>query len=210
MDSGSDSLIPLYLGCFSLLFVIALTVGIYLFAANRKATSAVTTKPSRLRIVHSPLGYSDAINRLVQVAPTQGYKVEDVTSDGSRVILGSNITFFSYGFFYPVYFSVEPSGTLVEIGIVSRAFQWGPVVTFNHDKITTMIGNALMPYIPTQYPLQAPPQFSPYPPYPNQPPPNATMPMPPPTPQYPPYSPPPVQPPPQSPPYTPGNPNIPG
>lgn len=141
-DSSSSILI---FACLGSLFSLVFLVGVYVFALNRKATDAVSTKPTRLKTLVSPLGYSDAITRLIQVAPTQGYKIEDVAPDGSRVILGTSITFFSYGFFYPVYFSVAPNGTLVEIGIVSRAFQWGPVVTFNHDKTTTMLSNALLP-----------------------------------------------------------------
>lgn len=168
--------------CVIFLFIVLFTVGIYVFALTRKAADAVRNKPSRIKVLHSPLAYSDAINRLIQMAPAQGYKVEDVTPDGSRVTLGTNITFFSYGFFYPVYFSVEPSGTMVEVGIVSRAFQWGPVVGFNHDKVATMVSNALMPWMPNQQQQMN----SPYPPNYSQPQGNPTMPMPPAPPQYPP------------------------
>jgi hypothetical protein len=193
VSSDTSALSILMLSCFGFLFLVALTVGIYVFAARRKATDAVTTRPTNLKTLVSPLGYSDAINRLIQVAPTQGYKVEDVAPGGSRVILGTPVTFFSYGFFYPVYFSVAPGGTLVEVGIVSRALQWGPIVSFNHDKTTTMIRNALLPYMPAQLPYQnAPYQYGA-----GQPPPNPTVPMPPP--QYPAYPQPPVQQPPSSP-----------
>jgi hypothetical protein len=192
--AGTDSISGgvLILACLGFLVVVGTVAVIYIYALTRKATDAVKEKPRDLRRVSTPLAYGDAINRVLAVAPGQGYKVEDVAPDGSRIILSTPLTFFSYGFFYPIYFSVEPPGTtLVEVGIASRAIQWGPVVTFNHDKCMTMVSNAVLAYIPampaqpsTPYgqPATPPPypsQPPAYPPYPGQPP------SPPPPPPYP-------------------------
>ncbi len=167
---GGDSSSILVLACVTFLFGAALTVGMYLFALNRKATDAVKEKSTNLKRIATGVPYSDAINRLIQYAPSEKYKVEDVAHDGSRVILGTSVTFFSYGFFYPVYFSVLPDGaTLVEVGITSRAIQWGPVVSFNHDKAATMVSKAVLGTVFTQQ-VQPPAGYAqPAAPYPNQP-----------------------------------------
>jgi hypothetical protein len=168
-------------------------------AMNRKPADAVKEKPKNVRHVSSPLPYSDAINRVLGFAQSQGYKVEEVLPDGSRAILSTPVNLFSYGFFFPVYFSVGPGGgTFVEVGIAGRAFQWGPIVTRNHDKFYTLVQQAVLPYAPPQPPSAYPQQIPP-PPYPSQPPPYSPYPdQPPPNPQYP------NQPPPGSGPYTPG------
>ncbi|MGA7733386.1 MAG: hypothetical protein WCD37_19160 [Chloroflexia bacterium] len=187
--------------CLSFLLVIAGVIAIYFIAATRKASDAVKEKPTNLKRVSAPLPYSDTINRVLGVAAGQGYKVEEVAHDGSRAILSTPITIFSYGFFYPIYFSVEPGGgTLVEVGIASRAIQWGPVVTHNHEKCFNMVRQAVLPYAPPskpppypQQPMPAPysSQPPPYLPYPNQPPAGPSYPNQPP----PPYPPNPNQPP---------------
>jgi hypothetical protein len=173
-DSSSGILIA---ACLSFLVVVAGVAAIYFIALTRKPTDAVKEKPSNLKAVSSPLPYSDAINRVLGFAQSQGYKVEEVLPDGSRAILSTPITFLSYGFFYPIYFSVEPGGgTLVEVGIASRAIQWGPVVTHNHEKCFTMVRQAVLPYTPPSQPPppypQQPPPYSSQPPYPSQPPAN--------------------------------------
>ncbi len=183
-DTGSSAV--LIVACLGFLIVVGAVVAIYVFALTRKATDAVKTKPRNIRSFSTPIPYGDAINRLLGFAPTQSYKVEDVAPDGSRVILGTSITFFSYGFFYPIYFSVEPGGsTIVEVGIVSRAFQWGPVVSFNHDKVFNMVRQAVLPYVPTAQPPSPyssqppqPPQYTAYPPNQPPPPPPANPPYP--------------------------------
>jgi hypothetical protein len=167
MSSVGSSTI-LIMACLSFLVLVAGVGAIYFIAITRKAQDAVKEKPRNLRALTTPMTYSDAINRLLQAAPAQGYKVEDVTPDGSRVILSTPITFLSYGFFYPIYFSAVPGGTMVEVGIASRALQWGPVVTHNLDKITNVVGNAILAYPPV---YNAQPQYGQQPPsaqYPGQ------------------------------------------
>lgn len=144
-------------------FVVVIGVVIfYWIASSRKPAEVVKDKPANLQRLSTPLQYSEAINRVLGLAPLQGYKVEEVTPDGSGVILSTPLSFFNYGFFYPIYFSVEPGGsTLVEVGIKSRAFQWGPVVTNSQKKCFAMVMQAFMPYIPPSQP-----------PYPNSQPPS--------------------------------------
>lgn len=52
----------------------------------------------------------------------------------------------TYGFFYPIYLSaIDEKTTLIEVGIKSKAFQLGPIVTrcheqcFNEIKATMLI-----------------------------------------------------------------------
>jgi len=187
MDDSSSAI---FIGaCAGGLVAILVVVIFFVVSASRKPADVFKTKPKNLRPLVTSIPYGEAINRLLGQAPSQGYKIEEVVPDGSRVILSTPITLFSYGFFYPVYFSVQPDrSTLVEVGIASRAFQWGPVVTHNHDKCFKMVAQAVLPYavpmqtqVPPPYPVYpqqpAPPSYSPqaqapYPPYSTPPPPQ--------------------------------------
>lgn len=141
-DSSAFLIIFFGLACFFVL-VIGITAAFYIVALTRKASDAVRNKPRNVRALITTLAPYDVYNRLLQVALAAGYKIEDITPDSSRITLGTSLTFFSYGFFYPIYlYSLPNGGTMLEVGIVSRSFQWGPVVTHNHDKCITMVRNA--------------------------------------------------------------------
>ena len=66
-------------------------------------------------------------------------------SDAARgvVVLATGVTGFSWGFFYPIFVTASGSGSTLEIGIKSRIFQAGPVVTNNHKAAVAEIEQAL-------------------------------------------------------------------
>lgn len=195
-QDNSDGLLALVMCAFFALLMISI-VGFIIFmytrASNRKVTDAVPIKPTKdMRLLIAPLPPQDAANRVVSLAPSQGFQVSDVSLDGSRVILGTNpgfssYGFFTYGFFYPIYFTAQLGGwTLIEVGVVPKVYQWGPVVTMNQDKCIGLVrvatGATFVPVMGygTSTPQPPPPQSPPYPPYPQSPPPNV-----PPSPQQP-------------------------
>lgn len=104
-------------------------------AAMRKGTSAVKNKPGKILAFIAPMQHPDVMKTVIRFAQQSGYKVDDIANTGWRIILGDSPTFTSYGFFYPVYMSSQPDGsTLIEVGIKSKAIQWGPIVTRKHEQ----------------------------------------------------------------------------
>jgi hypothetical protein len=154
--------------CIGLAVSLVIVAIYFLIAMTRKPAAVVREKPRNLRQLVTPWGYHAAVTSVLQAMPAHGFKVEEVTPDGSRMILSTPITVWSYGFFYPIYFSAQPGGgTLVEVGIASRAMQWGPFVSRNHEKVFNLVREVVMPYIPAGPPqLQYPPAPAPHPQHP--------------------------------------------
>jgi hypothetical protein len=113
--------------------------------AMRKGTSAVKNKPKKILAFIAPMQHPDVMKTVIRFAQQSGYKVDDIANPGWRIILSDSPTFTSYGFFYPVYMSPQPNGgTLVEVGIKSKAIQWGPIVTRKHEQCFNGIRAAVM------------------------------------------------------------------
>ena len=111
-------------------------------ALLRDGSSLVKRKPSRIVPWYSTLTPTEALAAAVNCAQRLGYKVA-VHVDGCVVVV-SPVTFFTWGFFLPVYASVGADGrTQVEIGISSRFFQYGPMVTRAHRNFMRELGEPL-------------------------------------------------------------------
>ena len=81
----------------------------------------------------------DACPRMEYVGVTAtGYNVVDA-AEGPIVILASGVSFASWGFFYPVHVHPEGNGSKIVVGISSKVFQIGPVVTRAHEKCVQAI-----------------------------------------------------------------------
>ncbi len=83
------------------------------------------------------------------IASTFKYTIEDIDESIGRIILSSIPNWISgwisgWGFFYPVYVSIQNDGnTLVEVGIKSRLYQGGPLVTRAHKKFYNRVKSAI-------------------------------------------------------------------
>jgi len=107
----------------------------FIVAALRKGTSAVKNKPSKLLSFSTEVQPNDVFKIVIKYAQQSGYKVDDLDETNGRVILSDSATLISYGFFYPVYIEKQTGGnTLVEVGIKSKIFQYGFLVTRNREK----------------------------------------------------------------------------
>jgi hypothetical protein len=118
-------------GMFVVLMIISVAIVV---AAMRKATSAVATKPSRLRAFALQQNGSDVLKQVIAYAQVGGYKIEDIDEAIGRVILSDSVSLTSFGFFYPVYISQHGDETVVEVGIKPRLPQVGPIVTRNLER----------------------------------------------------------------------------
>lgn len=110
-------------------------VGVMLLVAfTRKGSVGTVAMTTRRIVLHSAVPPGAVYDWLTQYSPS-GYLVEDTDPARGIVILSSRPTAFSYGFFYPVVVYPEGAGTRVDLGIKSKVFQYGPVVTRAHRKL---------------------------------------------------------------------------
>lgn len=125
-------------------FLVVIPGSLYYNAKTRKALDLVKEKPSRIKTISTLLPPTEAAHRIVTHAPTERYKVEDVASDSSRVVLSTPVGLFSYGFFFPIYFTSMPDGsTSVEVGVTTPVPHRGFAIYMHHNRCLDMVSRAL-------------------------------------------------------------------
>jgi len=111
---------------------------------TRKAPLLLKQKPKRLLGFITNQSPQKIIVQVTLIASTFNYTIEDIDESIGRIILGSSVNWTSWGFFYPVYVSIQNDGkTLVEVGIKSRLIQGGPLVTRAHKKFYNRVKSAI-------------------------------------------------------------------
>ncbi len=133
---------------FSEFVPIGILVGVILvvivsIVAAMRTVSARTVRRTRRRItLTSPLPPVAVIEKLKRAA---WRKVKVVDSDPERgvLVLSTPMTLFSWGFYYPLFTTPVGSASTIEVGIISRTLQWGPVITNNHKACVAEIEQAL-------------------------------------------------------------------
>jgi hypothetical protein len=129
-------------------FSIGLLVGgivvlvIVVIAMARKMPAAEARQTSRRITLTSPLAPAAVIEKL-RAARWRRIKVHDSDAARGVIVLATSVSLFGWGFFYPVFVTRSGSGSTIEVGIKSRAVQWGPVVTNNHKAAVAEIEEAL-------------------------------------------------------------------
>jgi hypothetical protein len=113
-----------------------LIVGFFFAWARRRGTAEIVGgKPKKVVSFSVALPRERVLERLKTEAARCGYGLEDASGLDVDLLLSDGVTAFSFGFFYPISLTPEGLGhTRVEIGIRSRAFQFGPVVGRHHRK----------------------------------------------------------------------------
>ncbi|WNV86378.1 hypothetical protein [Umezawaea sp. Da 62-37] len=117
-----------------------LTLVMYLVASSRKGSVGAVAMTNRRIVLHSAAPPGAVYSWLTQYCPP-GYSVEDADPANGIVVLSSKPTFFTYGFFFPAIVCTEGTGTRVDLGIKSRLFQYGPLVTKAHREIAHALAN---------------------------------------------------------------------
>ena len=97
-------------------------------------SSTVKERPRRIRSMVTGASTSHVLKAIVASAPVSIYKIELFDETNGNIILGEAPSLASYGFFYPVFVRSEGAETRVEVGIKSKGWQVGPIVTRHHDR----------------------------------------------------------------------------
>jgi hypothetical protein len=118
---------------------------VFLFVAiSRKSSSSLNSKPQRSESVTTTKSIEEALRLITSFASSSGYKVSHFEPESGQLVLEEGTSMTSYGFFYPIsVISNGAGGSLVQIGVKSRAFQVGPVVGRSLDKVVNGIKAAL-------------------------------------------------------------------
>jgi hypothetical protein len=124
------------------LFVLLAFIAVgYAIAFTRKGKVASATLGARNQELHSPAPPAEVFAKISAIG--HPYKVDDRDPNTHALVLSSPVTFFSWGFFYPVFLHAEGTGTRIQIGVHSKLIQMGPVVTNAHNKCVAAIEQAL-------------------------------------------------------------------
>ncbi len=114
----------------------------YAIAASRKGSTKSAVLGSRRMSLHTPMDPATTFARISQISGR--LKVDDGDPQAKILVLSSGITFGTWGFLYPVFIHDESGGSRIEIGIQSKFFQYGPLVTKHHkqtvEEIAQLIG----------------------------------------------------------------------
>jgi hypothetical protein len=115
-----------------------------LIAVTRWFTPAMRMKPRHVFTFATNIRWDDAMRVLLEAVPAAGYAIEEVDIRSGYMMLGQRISWWTWGFLLPVYFSVAPDGmTMVDVGIRSKLFQYGPIVRHNHRRCFEAVRAAL-------------------------------------------------------------------
>ena len=128
-------------------FIFALLlVGIaWRYASRRNAASVVTKKPKRLHAFATAQPPEAIIAAIRQKVPASDYTLDSIAEENPRLMLSTPPTATTWGFFYPIYLTVQDDGqTLVEVGIESKLVQMGLLVRQQHEACVAFVKAALL------------------------------------------------------------------
>ena len=124
---------------FWIFFLFAIVIA-YVVAFTRKGKVSMGMT-SRREEISSPASPAEVMAALRLIG--HPYKVDDVDASSNTLVLSSPVSFFSWGFLYPVVVTPSGSGSKIVIGCGSKVFQIGPVVTSAHNKCVAAVRAAL-------------------------------------------------------------------
>ena len=116
----------------------------YVLATASKGLRYLTAMPRRVTGYAVPqmpdVAYATLMNGVAGVnAP-----ITAADPANRRILFAKSPGLFDWGFFYPVHITALPQGgSQIQVGIASRAFQWGPLVTKAHKAFTDATVRAL-------------------------------------------------------------------
>ena len=120
-------------------FLLVIIAG-YVIAFTRKGTVASASIGSRRKEFLVPADIETAFR---SISAIRGKLTVDDRDPATKVIvLSSPVSFFTWGFLFPVFLHPEGTGTRVVLGCHSKFFQIGPLVTKAHDECEAAIMSA--------------------------------------------------------------------
>jgi hypothetical protein len=128
---------PVWVFVIPLLFV---ALG-YAIAFTRKGSVRTARLGARRLEIFSN---SDPAALFAKLSTMRGkFTADDSDASAKIIVLASPVSFFSWGFLYPVFIHPHGSGSRVEVGIQSKFFQIGPVVGKWHRDCVAAIEQAV-------------------------------------------------------------------
>jgi hypothetical protein len=97
----------------------------YRAAARKKPDPLLTKRPSHIIYFTVPIDTDEAFKVVLRFAQLANLKVAAVDELLRVVVLDEGMSFFYWGYFYPVYISPRGDTTLIEVGVQPRTWQWG-------------------------------------------------------------------------------------
>ena len=133
-------MISLFLLAFTL---IMLGLGISI-AQMRSGSSVLGQRTRRSQSFTTALHPEEAVMTIIHFAQQDGYKIPAVDLDNNELVLEEPTSVMNWGFFFPVIVTRQSDkSTLVEIGIKSKFYQYGPIVSRSHERCINGIKSAL-------------------------------------------------------------------
>ncbi|MFT3700377.1 MAG: hypothetical protein QM831_44945 [Kofleriaceae bacterium] len=125
---------------FWVVFLIMIGIG-YVVAFSRRGRTSMAM-PGRNQTLHHPASPDEVFNALKKIPPP--FKVDDADPGTKIVVLSSPVTFFSWGFLYPVFITPNGAGgSQITVGCTSKLIQMGPIVTNAHNKAVAAVERTL-------------------------------------------------------------------
>ncbi len=114
------------------MFIFLYFILIFLFvtlivSVMRSSKKLLTKKPKNLLRLTSSKNPQVIIKAIIKFAADKKYEIDHFDADEGKIILSKPLGLFSNGFFFPIYITQENENTLIEISIVSKAIQIGPI-----------------------------------------------------------------------------------
>jgi hypothetical protein len=124
------------------IIVIGFVVVCYVIALTRKGRVGITMIGSRRHELFVPLDAASVFARLQRVDVR--YRIDDADPASKRLVLSSSPSLFTWGFLYPINIrDYAGGGSHIEVGIRSKVFQAGPLVTRAHQRCLDDLAQAL-------------------------------------------------------------------
>ena len=93
----------------------------------RSSKKLIIKKPHNLYLINSSLKIQTIIKSIIRFSADKKYEIDHFDAEGGVIILSKPLNFFSNGFFFPIYITQKDNEAIIEIGIVSKAIQIGPI-----------------------------------------------------------------------------------
>jgi hypothetical protein len=116
----------------------------YVVAITSKGLNYLNAMPKRVMGFAAPQTPDVAYATLLNGVGGVNAPVTAADPANRRILFAKSPGLFDWGFFYPVHITALPQGgSQIQVGIASRAFQWGPLVTKAHKAFTDATVRAL-------------------------------------------------------------------
>ena len=133
---------------YGLIVIFALIMLCQTFASMRKSHSLINVRPKKIKSFQCDMELKEIMKVCIQFSYQYNLEIDFIDEENGILILSESASLKSnhWGFFYPIYINqsdTSGSASSVDVGIKSKLFQFGPIVSRKHEKIFTGIRAAI-------------------------------------------------------------------